>query len=775
MSRKHSLIAVASLFFLVTITGFALSNAPSQKDAQLEVPEPSVHTVKPGPNAEFEIQGMLIGAVPGDVLQLEAGTYEFQQEIICNQDNITIRGRGYDKTILSFKKQNAGSKGIEATGDAFVIEDLAIEDTIGNAIKVLGANGVTFRGVRTEWTGGPKASNGAYGFYPVQCRNVLIDDCIAIGASDAGIYVGQSEDIVVRNSRAEYNVAGIEIENSINADVYDNVATNNTGGILVFDLPGLALSNGNHVRVYRNKVYENNHPNFAPPGNIVAGVPPGTGMTVMAMVDVEIFENEIRDNNTFNIAIYSYLMAERPINDKNYSPYSERVYIHDNVITGGGKKPGGPRVKMMVALLGGKFPQVFYDGVGNPDSMVDGKLPKAEGVLLWNNGEDVDIANINLLSLRSGNVNIDRDIEKYTGKGKELPAVKLADHPQPDPKGAETVAVYRSAPEKLSDYGLFKGNGSTQEPVDGVVPYDLNTELFADYTTKRRFVRVPEGTKIDYADGETLDFPVGTVIAKTFSSPHNMQDAAQGEKLLETRIIEHKPNGWFGYAYVWNDEQTEATLSLGGGTEDVSWVHSDGQQRENNYIIPNANQCQSCHVAHTDKFLPLGPKARNLNKDYDYQDGTENQLAHWTRIGILDGAPSPKEAPQVAQADDPSSGSLHQRARAWLDVNCAHCHNPEGPARTSGLDLSYSQNDPAKLGVWKTPVAAGRGSGNRKYGIVPGKPDESILVYRLDSSEPGVMMPELPRRLIDTEGVALIRDWIAQMEDTEPKAAGGAE
>lgn len=772
MLTKPLAVAVTSFLLLTVAAGVALSKAPAS--IKLELPKPQVHSVKPHSQAEAEIQGLLISAVPGDVIQLEEGTYEFLQEVISTQDNITIRGRGIDKTILSFKKQNAGSKGIEATGDAFVIEHLAIEDTIGNAIKVLGSNGVTFRGVRTEWTGGPKASNGAYGFYPVQCQNVLIEDCVAIGASDAGIYVGQSRDIIVRRCRVEYNVAGIEIENSINSDVYENVATNNTGGVLVFDLPGLQLANGSHCRVFKNKIYKNNHPNFAPEGNIVAGVPAGTGVTVMAFDDVEIFNNEIQDNDTFSIGVYSYYLAERPITDKNYGPFCSRIYVHDNVITGGGTKPGGPRKEWLASVVGETVPAIFYDGAVNPQSAVDGQIPKEEGLLLWNNGKNVDIVNIKLLDLLAGNTKIDRDLANYTGKGNELAAVALDEHQQIDPNDAQTVAIYRTAPQKLSDYGLFKGNGSTQEPVEGVIPYDLNTELFADYASKHRFVKVPEGKSAKYTEDGEFEFPVGSILVKSFGAPHDANDVSQGEKLIETRIIKHEPSGWYGFSYVWNDEQTEATLSLGGGTEDVSWVDSHGKDRENNYIIPNANQCKSCHVV-GDKFRPIGPKARNLNKDYEYQDGTHNQLAYWSEKGILSGAPAPENAPQVAKAADPSSGSAHARARAWLDVNCAHCHSPEGPARTSGLDLSYLQEDPTKLGIMKTPVAAGRGSGGRKFGIVPGKPDESILLYRLDSTEPGVMMPELPRRLIDEEGVALIREWIKDMDPEHPKTTSGGE
>ncbi len=297
-----------------------------------------------------------------------------------------------------------------------------------------------------------------------------------------------------------------------------------------------------------------------------------------------------------------------------------------------------------------------------------------------------------------------------------------------------------------------------------MIPYDVNTPLFSDYTSKHRFVRLPAGQQVAYRENDAFDFPVGTQIVKTFAMPHDMTDAKKGETLLETRIIEHKPVGWYGYSYVWNKEQTEATLALGGTTVDVSWKHSDGSLRTNNYIVPHANQCKSCHMATEKTFLPLGPKARNLNKEFAYHSGKENQLTHWTKIGALKGAPEPDKAPRAAKFDDPTTGSVEARARVWLDVNCAHCHNPHGPARTTGLDLQLSQDNPAKIGVFKSPVAAGNGSGEHKFDIVPGKPEESIVVYRLESTEPGVMMPELPRRLVPDEAVSLIREWIAQMK-----------
>jgi uncharacterized repeat protein (TIGR03806 family) len=320
--------------------------------------------------------------------------------------------------------------------------------------------------------------------------------------------------------------------------------------------------------------------------------------------------------------------------------------------------------------------------------------------------------------------------------------------------------------EKLSEYGLFVGNGATQEAADGVVPYDLNSALFSDYANKHRFVKLPPGTSAKYDPDKVFDFPVGSIVAKTFGCLHDIRDPSKGERLLETRLLVHTPEGWLGLPYVWNKEQTEAFLDVGGSTVDVSWVHTDGKDRSVNYVIPNANQCKSCHENNKIQ-APIGPKARNLNKDFAYKDGTENQLVHWTKAGILEGAPSPDEAPRLAKAMDPSSGTLDERARAWLEINCAHCHNPEGPAKTSGLDLMASQQDPSKYGILKTPVAAGRGAGGFTFDILPGKPAESILMYRLLSTDPGVMMPELPRRLVDDEGVALIHEWIAQMPPVE--------
>jgi uncharacterized repeat protein (TIGR03806 family) len=326
--------------------------------------------------------------------------------------------------------------------------------------------------------------------------------------------------------------------------------------------------------------------------------------------------------------------------------------------------------------------------------------------------------------------------------------------------------------ETLSQYQLFEGHPAEQVPAEGVIPYDLNSALFSDYAEKFRFVKLPPGTHAAYREAETFEFPIGTVIAKTFAYPRDARDPSRGRRLIETRILKREPDCWVGLPYVWNAAQTEATLDVAGDMVDVSWIHADGRTRTNNYIIPNVNQCKGCHKS-GEVMTPIGPKERHLNRDFAYREGKENQLAHWSRLGALDGAPASDRAPRLAAWDDPRSGTLDDRARAWLEINCAHCHNPEGPARNTGLDLMASQRNPAMFGVRKPPVAAGIGSGGLAYDIVPGQPDQSILVYRIASTHPGVMRPELGKRLVHEEGVALVREWIAAMAGPSAISARG--
>jgi uncharacterized repeat protein (TIGR03806 family) len=234
------------------------------------------------------------------------------------------------------------------------------------------------------------------------------------------------------------------------------------------------------------------------------------------------------------------------------------------------------------------------------------------------------------------------------------------------------------------------------------------------------------------------------------------------ERLIETRLLVHARSGWVGLPYVWNDAETEAILEVAADPTVVEWTHPSGAHYTIHYTIPNTNQCMECH-AKSKIMTPLGPKARNLNKDYPYTDGPANQLAYWTKIGYLKGAPTPDRAPMAPVWDDPRSGSLEARARAYLDINCGTCHNPQGSANNTGLYLTSAETDPLRLGVCKVPVSAGQGAGSLRFGIVPGEPEASILVHRMASTVPKVMMPEIGRTVAHEEGVALITQWVAAM------------
>jgi parallel beta-helix repeat protein len=413
---------------VVLLAAAALTWAEGPKESTRR-PDGRVIHIRPGPKVQKETQTALIKAKPGDTIEFSEGRFDLTMGLSLTVDGVTIRGQGMDKTVLSFKHQDAGKEGLLVTRGHFTIEDLTVEDTKGDALKVNGADGVTFRRVKTQWTGGSKETNGAYGLYPVQCKNVLIDECVAIGASDAGIYVGQSQNIVVRRCRAEQNVAGIEIENSTNADVYENLATDNAGGLLVFDLPGLEVKNGRHVRVFNNQVVANNHANFAPKGNIVASVAPGTGTMVMATDQVEVFHNTIKDNQTYSMLIVSFLITGRPMPDKTYDPIPEGVYVHDNAFSGGGQNPKGERAEMITALLGKPLPDIIYDGIRNPAKMVDGKPAPGTGVYLKNNG-GATFANLhwNTLDpadLAGSKAKVERDSKAYEGELPALQAVQL--------------------------------------------------------------------------------------------------------------------------------------------------------------------------------------------------------------------------------------------------------------------------------------------------------------------------------------------------------------
>jgi len=383
-------------------------------------------TIYPSADPYTEIQEALILANPGDIVHISEGFYKLEDSLSIDIDNLTLQGDGINKTILSFKDQMSGAQGLSVTSDGVTLQDFAVEDAKGDAIKVKGVHGISFIRVRTEWTNGPDELNGAYGLYPVESKNVLIDSCVAIGASDAGIYVGQSENIIVKNSRAEFNVAGIEIENSYYADVFDNHAENNTGGILVFDLPDIPQQGGHHVRVFRNKSINNNTDNFAPEGNIVGEVPRGTGIIIQANSHVEIFENDIGGNDTVNIAIVTYGYETE---DKNYYPHPRAIQVHNNRFTKSGNNPDletGELAKILYELSDKNMPDIFWDGILPMKQIIFGQ-PDNEKLILGNNGSATFLT-INPIKYMLPIFNpVERDYDNYRGTITPLPEVKFSD------------------------------------------------------------------------------------------------------------------------------------------------------------------------------------------------------------------------------------------------------------------------------------------------------------------------------------------------------------
>ncbi|WP_288132666.1 SO2930 family diheme c-type cytochrome [Microbulbifer sp.] len=348
------------------------------------------------------------------------------------------------------------------------------------------------------------------------------------------------------------------------------------------------------------------------------------------------------------------------------------------------------------------------------------------------------------------------------------------------PREQVTVHEREAVPDNLSAWHVVEAIDGKLTLNERVVPYDLNTALFTDYAHKLRTVWMPEGTSAAYG-ADDFDYPVGTVISKTFYYPlaedgsvlrtddYSGDFAGSGlnlerVKLIETRILVKRDDGWQALPYVWNDQQTDAVLEIAGDAKRLKLVSTDGSAEEFTYVVPDFNQCAGCHADnHTEKAIrPIGPRARHLNKEYTYQSGKENQLSYWQQVGFLSGLPELSGVPQNVNFKD-TEVALAERARSYLDINCGHCHNPNGPADTSGLMLAHDEQDLRRLGVCKPPVAAGTGSGDRRFAIVPGHPEESIINFRVESTDPGAMMPELGRSLVHEEGAELLHNWIAGM------------
>lgn len=354
--------------------------------------------------------------------------------------------------------------------------------------------------------------------------------------------------------------------------------------------------------------------------------------------------------------------------------------------------------------------------------------------------------------------------------------------------GVNWDALMTEVCPKLSDYNLFSdASDPTAGPTRGGVPYDLSTALFSDYTSKYRFVFVPGGKTVGYSASEVLEFPVGTVIAKTFALPENTAMPDGAELVIETRLLIHRNDGWIALPYYWSSE-SEATLAIAGKRlTDLTIINNQGQTLTFDYAVPKAADCTSCHSIVPDLagpddqreqiFLPIGPKARYLNTDFSYPDGTVyNQLQYWAEGELLTGLPADFNSVEKAAVFDDSThipslsdAELNDAARSYLDINCAHCHRADltlpadyaGPAGSSGVQLEYNRNyadSPGKFGVCKDPVAGGKEG--YPYDVIPGNPDESYLLFRVETTDSRHKMPELGRSTVHQEGAQLIRSWI---------------
>ncbi|BCH30248.1 hypothetical protein MesoLjLc_21780 [Mesorhizobium sp. L-8-10] len=404
--------AIVSTTMLALLLGVSAGNVANAAEIAVEA----------GEGAAERLTEALIMAKPGDTVRIGAGRFELTEGLSLDIDDVLVKGAGSDQTVLSFKSQTGSGEGLLVTSDRVVLEDFAVEDAKGDGVKSKGSDQITFRKLRVEWTNGPDAKNGSYGVYPVSSKNVLIDGVTVKGASDAGIYVGQSENIVVRNSRAEFNVAGIEIENSMKADVYKNVVTRNTGGILVFDLPNLPVQGGHDIRVFDNAVVNNDTPNFAPKGNIVAIVPKGMGIMVMANRNVHVFNNKLDGNGTAHVLIAAY---PNDYEDEKYMFVPRGVFVHDNSYGEGGASPDGEVGKTISDVSGMPVPDIVWDGVTTIPEYFS--WTAAENRIYVEEAEGTSFVNLKMISqlMLPWGWWPDTDIASYKGSLPEPAPVKL--------------------------------------------------------------------------------------------------------------------------------------------------------------------------------------------------------------------------------------------------------------------------------------------------------------------------------------------------------------
>lgn len=326
---------------------------------------------------------------------------------------------------------------------------------------------------------------------------------------------------------------------------------------------------------------------------------------------------------------------------------------------------------------------------------------------------------------------------------------------------AVSVELNKLPYQQLSDYHFFTGQLKSLTANNRVIPYELKMPLFSDYAHKARYVWMPEGSQAAVASDGSVEFPNGSVIIKNFYYPTDFRKPELNHDMVETRLLVKFPEKWEAYTYVWNEQETDAKLKLVGDQQSVAWTDVEGNAQQVKYVVPNKNQCKGCHLKGKE-LVPIGPQVRNLDREFSYADTTMNQLAYWQMKGFLEKIPE-GEYGHLANWKDEEADVEH-KAISYLEVNCGHCHSPDGGAFTTGLYLRTEVKEKLQLGFCKTPVAAGKGSGGMAHAIQPGQPEESFLLFRMKSGDPGVMMPELGRNVLHKEGIELIEKWIAGLD-----------
>ena len=936
-----------------------------------------VFVIKPTASATTDMVAAMVQALPGDVIEFDCGYFELASALqLTNTEDVKVRGCGRDRTVLSFKTSTTPEGILAVNVRGLTVQDLTVLDTGGNGIELRSVDHGTIQRVRAIWSsGGGRASatpinagnyaqrlqvpctdpatqnpdvatnalgdirspdytvsrlSGRYGIYPVASENILIDDAESIGASDAGIYVGQTNTAIIRNSRAAYNVFGFEIENVRGGEYAHNLAECNTGGFLIYDLDNLRQY-GDRSRMYGNVARMNNTYNFTS-GGIVGNVPSGSGMITLSYDQIDIFDNEFSHNNTAGIIHTSYEIfpagAGRPAENR-IDWYTEGLHIWNNRFVDNGNHLPLPTpqdliaqdvAKFLPAIVGLKtqaaclLPQnlatclavgpisfrgahILWDGLldtyhancAYPRDANGEPVPAdARGKPLYTNevpdpgcqynaykfdtqasgaprikpdwfscidndnqfsGDSLAFSNfhgtkglelivssqLDPAALLQFPASLDRSPHDCQAQyGRTLtplppvvipPFVRSGDY-DPAPAAAlverlcnATVAAGQINAEAarvncptLDQYHLFDDEQDpTSLPRGNGVPYSLNTKLFSDYSVKYRVAYLPPGTKAVYQDSTTngvnatLVFPVGTIIAKTFS----FADERSGtETPVETRLLIKRVNSrnvarWDGLPYIWGTDTATgrrvARLSMGGGSASVAWDHTDVDSglhhtgSSASYGIPHANQCLSCHSSEDAEAgaAPIGPKVRFLNRPYAPESrratgqsrhpvAGQNQIAWWCGAGLIAGCPAElgvdmrqiaaklERIPTFNKPGDAgfaanSPQDIEARARAWLEVNCQHCHNVRGFAASTGFYLDSKRPVDISYGICKRPTATGQeGSGGRTYDIHPGNVADSIMAFRIgpDAKVPAARMPPIARSVVDEEGSALIQQWI---------------